>query len=113
MSPEWLLRVFLTMPAMSARGMAQSFRDIVGADVNTVSRTSIGSVRDTWVEMYKPMVLKVAADRAAVATGAAKAARAIFVLLYLVLVQGEAEIRPRGRDGLEDIAIPRRSPHHL
>ena len=109
LSPEWLLRVFLSMPAVSARGMAHSFRDVVGSDFNTVSRTSIGKVRDVWVEMYKPMVLKVAADRAAVAIGAAKAARAIFVPLYLVLVQDEAEIRLRSREGLEGIAIPRRS----
>ena len=107
LSPEWLSRVFLTSPAASARGMAQSFRDVVCSDSNTVSRYSIGRVRDAWVELYKVMVFKVGADMVADAVGAATGAE--FVPLYILHVQDEADIRLRSGDALDGPAIPRRS----
>ena len=61
LSQEWLLRIFLAKPNASARFVEQSFGDIVGSDVTTVSRFSLNRVRDAWVEMYKPMVLTVGA----------------------------------------------------
>ena len=45
-SQECILRIILAAPALSARGIAQSFRDVVGADSNTVSRITIGKVKD-------------------------------------------------------------------
>ena len=91
-SEEWLVRVFLSQPCGSGRGLAQSFKDIAGSDIMTLGRSSIGRVRDSWVELYKPMVLEQCADlvattrrqRHAAATGAA------FAPIFLLHVQDEA-----------------------
>lgn len=107
-TPDWILRIFLAMPAASSRGMEHCFRDVVGADGNLLSRRTIGRVRDAWVELYKSMVLKVGADRVAGAIGAANDARVGFAPLYILHVQDEADIRLRSGDAL-GVAIPRRS----
>ena len=107
-TPDWLLRIFLAMPAAGSRGMEHCFRDVVGADGNLLSRRTIGRVRDAWVELYKSMVLKVGADRVAGAIGAANDARVGFAPLYILHVQDEADIRLRSGDAL-GVAIPRRS----
>ena len=75
-SEEWLLRVILAKPNASARAVEEMFADIVGSDVRTVSRRSINSVRDAWVEMCKPMVLRVGADLVATLSLDAKARKA-------------------------------------
>ena len=88
--------------------MEQSFRDVVGLDTNTVSKTTIGKVRDAWVEFYKPMVLKVGAEEVTGAIGAATGTRAGFAPIYILHVQDEADIRLRSGEA-DGIAIPRRS----
>ena len=112
-SKETAVRICLSSPVgSSGRGKAQSFQDVAAfgtADVKTVGRTTISRVRDAWVEMYKPMVYKAAADRVAAATGAAKKAKAEFVPVFLLHVQDEADIRLRSSGRLDSIAIPRRS----
>ena len=47
LSEEWLLRVFLSKPNASARSLEQSFGDIVGSDIGTVSRPAMNAIRDT------------------------------------------------------------------
>ena len=102
------MRIFLTSPGANARGLTKSFRDVVGLDKNTVSRDSIDKVRGAWVEFYKSMVLKLVAERVAGAVAAAKSTRAGFALVFIVMVQDEAEIRLRSAD-YDGFAIPRRS----
>ena len=108
-SQEWLLRVFLSMPGSSSRSLAQSFLDCVGSDVNTVSRTSIGRVRDAWVELYKPMVLKVAANLVGFTMASAAATGAAFAPVFFLHVQDEADIRLRSADARDGPAMPSRS----
>ena len=107
LSPEMIVRIFLSLPSSNARGLATSFRDVLGFDTNTVSRPSIGKVRDAWVEFYKAMVLKVAGERVVADVAAAKSTRAEFAPLYALHVQDEAELRLRDR-GADGLAILRR-----
>ena len=44
-SPEWIVKIFLSEPGQNARGLTKAFRDIVGLDANTVSRPTIDKVR--------------------------------------------------------------------
>ena len=76
LSPEWIMRVFLSSPSSNARGFAKSFREVAGMDSNTVGRDSIGKVRGAWVELYKPIVLKLGGEGVVGAVGAAKTTRA-------------------------------------
>ena len=62
-SDEWLPRIFLSSPGANARGLAKAFHEVAGMDGNTVSRSSMGKVRGAWVEMFKPMVLKLGVER--------------------------------------------------
>ena len=109
LSEEWLLRVILAKPNASARAVEQMFADIVGSDVRTVSRGSINSVRDAWVEMYKPMVLRVGADLVATLSRVAKASKAEFAPIYCLRVQDEADIRLRSEHARDGPAVPSRS----
>ena len=65
-------------------------------------------VRDTWVECYVPMVLKVAADRLAAAMAGAIRSRVNIVPFFCVHVQDEAAMKLRSKRD-DDIAVPRRS----
>ena len=108
LTPEWMTRVFLSSPSMNARGLARSFREVAGTDGNNVGRRSIGRVRDAFIELYKPMVMKVAAERVVGAVAAAKHIRACFAPLYMLWIQDEADLCLRSGED-HDIAIPRRS----
>ena len=108
-SAEWLMRVFLSQPTSSARALAQSFVDVAGSDVTTVGRTSIGKIRDAWVEMYKPMVLRTGADLVAFTVQGAAVAGAGFAPIFLLHVQDEADIRLRSSDVRDGPAMPSRS----
>ena len=44
-TPDWIVRIFLTAPGQNARGLAKAFRDIVAVDKNPVSRPTIEKVR--------------------------------------------------------------------
>ena len=104
-SQECILRVILAAPALSARGFAQSFRDVVGCDGNTVSRLTIGKIKDAWVEMYKRMVLAVGAKHVALAFSASKRHREEFVAVFLQHVQDEAYIKLRSGDLLDVFSV--------
>jgi hypothetical protein len=108
LSPEWILRIFLTSPSTSSRSLARSFRDVVGLDENTVGKDAIHRVRGAWVESYKATVMKLAAERVAGALGAARCSRAAFAPIFLVHVQDEADIRLRSRED-DGLPVPRRS----
>ena len=109
LSQEWLLRIFLAKPNVSARFVEQSFGDIVGSDVTTVSRFSLNRVRDAWVEMYKPMVLTVGAGLVAQCVHHSTACKADFTPIYLLQVQDEADIRLRSERDRDGPAVPSRS----
>ena len=109
LSEEWLLRVILAKPNASARSVAQSFADIAGSDFSTVSRPSINAIRDAWVELYKPMVLKVGADLVAACARRAAEVNADFAPVYLVQIQDEADIRLRSESARDGPAVPSRS----
>ena len=51
-SPEWIVRIFLTSPGQNARGMNKAIRDVIGLDTNPISRDTMDKVRGTWVEFY-------------------------------------------------------------
>ena len=89
-SEEWIVRVFLSQPCGSGRGLAQSFKDVAGSDITTLGRTSIGRVRNAWVELYKPMVLEQCADLVATTRRHAAATGAAFAPIFLLHVQDEA-----------------------
>ena len=59
-SREWIVRVFLAAPHTSGRALAEAFRVVAGFDECTVSRPTIGKIRDAWVEMYISMVFGAA-----------------------------------------------------
>ena len=109
LSQEWLLRVILTKPNASARSVEQSFADIVGSDVRTIGRASLNAVRDAWVELYKPMVLKGGADLVAACASRAAEVKADFAPVYLVHIQDEADIRLRSENARDGPAVPSRS----
>ena len=101
--PHWLVRVFLSQPNPSARGMEKSVRDVAGMDAPVISRKSIERIRDAWITMYKPMVLKIAADRLkTVVAGATHDARVAgscsFVCVWFLQVQDEADLKLRIRE---------------
>ena len=106
LSEEWLLRVILSHPNASARSVEQSFADIVGSDVRTVSRASLNAVRDAFVELYKPMVLKAGAALVALCATRAKQDKAAFAPVFLLQVQDEADIRC----GARMLGMARQSP---
>jgi hypothetical protein len=108
-SPEWIVKIFLTAPGQNARGLTKSFRDIVGFDKNPVSRETINKVRGAWCGFYKTLVLKLAADRVAFAVSVANGRRVAFAPVYLLHVQDEADIRLRSGDGRLASDIPGRS----
>ena len=109
LSEEWLLRVFLSKPNASARSLEQSFGDIVGSDVRTVSRPAMNAIRDTWVEMYKPLVHKAGATLVATTARLAKQGKAAFAPVFLVQIQDEADIRLRSESARDGPAVPSRS----
>ena len=108
-SEEWLVRVFLSKPCASGRGLAQSFRDIAGSDICTVGRASIARVRDAWVEMYKPMVMLQCAELVTGAVQHAAATGAAFAPIFFLHVQDEADIRLRSGDARDGPTLPNRS----
>ena len=107
-APDWLVRVFLSTPSSNSRGLEKSFREVVGMDAPSISRRSMSRVRDTWVEFYVPMVLKVAADRLAAAMAGAIRSRVNIVPFYCVHVQDEAAMKLRSKRD-DGVAVPRRS----
>ena len=108
---DWLARVFLSTPGPSSRSFEMAFRDAVGMDAPTISRRSMHRIRDAWVELFKPMVYKIAAARLEVAVAAAMRRGIGFAPCYVVQVQDEADIAIRSRedDGLDVIRRSRAS----
>ena len=101
--PDWLVTVFLSQPNPSARGMERAVRDVAAMDVPVISRKSMERIRDAWITMYKPMVLKIVADRLkAVVASAKHDARGVgcpwFVPVWFLLVQDEADLKLRSRE---------------
>ena len=108
LTPDWIVRLFLSSPIANARGLTKSFRDVVGLDKNTVARPTIDKVRGAWVEYYKAMILKLGAERVRGAIGAAKRIRAEFAPVFFVHVQDEADIQLRSGED-DGLPVPRRS----
>ena len=94
-SPEWLVKIFLTSPGRSSRGLTQAFRDVIGMDQNSVSRPSIDKVRGAWVEHYKKMVMQLAADQVASTLCRATYRQQLPILIFLRWIHDEADIRLR------------------
>ena len=59
MSSNKTFGVFLTAPHTSGRALADAFRLIAGFDANTVSKTTIGKIRDIQLDVER----KVASGR--------------------------------------------------
>ena len=102
-SPEWIVKIFLSEPGQNARGLTKAFRDIIGLDANTVSRPTIDKVRGAWVELYKNIMMKLAADRMATTLAMATGERSAFAFAIYLHVQDEADLRFRsGKPELMD-----------
>ena len=102
-TPHWLVRVFLSQPAMSARGGATSMRDIAGIDAPVISRRSIERIRDAWVTKFKPMIRKIVVDRVKnLVAGATQDRRLVgsvcFICIWLIHIQDEADLKLRSRE---------------
>ena len=108
LSLDWLARVFLSMPGPSSRNFEMAFRDAVGMDAPLISRRSMHRIRDAWVELFIPMVYKIAAARLEVAVAAAMRSGIGFVPCWVVQVQDEADIAMRSREN-DGIDVIRRS----
>ena len=107
LTKEWILRVFLASPHASSRAIADSFHLVVGLDATTVSRTSIGRIKAAWVEMFVRMVKSKTRDTVAAHLRSCSMARQPFLLVTLVHVQDEADMRLRSGDA-RDAKLPTR-----
>lgn len=109
MEQEWIVRVMLAAPHTSGRALAQAFRDVAGSDACTVSRSTIGRIKDARAEMYPEMVLQAVA----MSLGAHKADATHhgrpFVTMHMLHVQDEAELRLRSGDVWDGPDVPRRA----
>ena len=56
LSASWILRVILTAPNVSGRGLAEAFHLVVGSDRGMVSRESVKNIRAAFLEMWKDMI---------------------------------------------------------
>ena len=122
-SEEWIIRVILTAPNVSARALSESFRMAVGEDHNVISRTSVGRIRAAFLELWKDMVyssvrsfiedqcqpLAAACRPLAAASRSATGGPPVFLSIQLTHVQDEAEIRLLSSDPSCRLGLPRRS----
>ena len=107
LTKEWILRVFLASPHASGRALADSFHLIAGIDATTVSRPSIAKIKAAWVEMFVKMVKSKANDTVAAHLRSCAMTKRSFLLVTLVHIQDEADIRLRSGDA-RDIKLPTR-----
>ena len=108
LSQEWTVRVFLAAPLTTGRALSESFRLVAGFDENLVSRTTIGKIRDAWVEMYIRMIGGVARDFVKRHLASCEREKRDFAVVTLLHVQDEADIRLRSGDARDGPALPRR-----
>jgi len=78
---------------------------VAGVDSGTVSRPTIGKIKDAWTEMYINMTLGVC--RSLVDTHL-RVAKHSFAHVHLVHVQDEADLRLRSGDARDGPSLPRR-----
>ena len=107
-SQEWIMRVMLAAPHTSGRALAHAFNVVAGFDEGTVSRPTIGKIKDAWVEMYIPMVLAAARTHVDNHLASAMHEKRAFATLTLVHVQDSADLRLRSGDARDGPLLPRR-----
>ena len=103
-----LILCFLAAPHSSRRALTKSFAVVAGVDRNTVSRPSIGAIKDAWAEMYIAMTLRVARSLVATHLQASSVQKQRFAAVHLMHVQDEADLRLRSGDPRDGPALPRR-----
>ena len=108
LSEDCYVRVFLASPVATGRALARSFRDILGPEGAVVSRRSMENIRDTWVEMYKKMVLTCCAEMVAAGAAAARQNGRACALVFLKHCQDECDARLRSGDPRDGPKVPRR-----
>ena len=122
-SEEWIIRVILTAPNVSARALSESFRMAVGEDHNVISRTQVGRIRAAFLELWKDMVyssvrsfiedqyqpLAAVCRPLVAASRSATGGPPVFLSIQLTHVQDEAEIRLLSSDPSCRLGLPRRS----
>jgi hypothetical protein len=119
-SASWILKVILTAPNVSGRGLAEAFHLVVGSDRSMVSRESVKNIRAAFLEMWKSMIFAsirnfIAAQRrgtpkaVSAATGATEFAAPNAVCVHVSHVQDEAELRLLSGDPSSRAGLPRRS----
>ena len=119
LSASWILRVILTAPNVSGRGLAEAFHLVVGSDRSMVSRESVKNIRAAFLEMWKDMIFGslrdfIAAQRRQpqaplAATGAIEFAGPNAVCVHVSHVQDEAELRLLSSDPSSRAGLPKRS----
>ena len=108
LSDECFVRVFLASPVVTGRALSQAFRDILGPEGAVVSRPSMEGIRDAWVEIYKPMVLKTCAEMVAEGLEAARQEGRAFAPVIFLHCQDEFDARLRSGDPRDGPKMPRR-----
>ena len=115
-SEEWIIRVILTAPNVSARALSESFRMAVGEDHNVISRTQVGRIRAAFLELWKDMLyssvrsfIDAQCRALAAASRSATGGPPVFLSIQLTHVQDEAEIRLLSSDPSCRLGLPRRS----
>ena len=103
---EWIVRVITCAPHQSARSLADAFALAAGSDANMISRPSIRTTKDAWLEMYSIMVVKHIGLK--IASHMAASNSNTLVCLHLVHVQDEAELRMLSTDSRDGPTVPRR-----
>ena len=103
---EWIVRVITCAPHQSARSLADAFALAAGSDANMISRPSIRTTKDAWLEMYSIMVVKHIGVK--LASHMAASNNNNLVCLHLVHVQDEAELRMLSTDSRDGPTVPRR-----
>ena len=83
-STDCIVKVFLSHPGGSARGMEQSFRDVTAVDAPSVSRPSMDKIRSTWVENYKEKIMHVSQQRVSASRQVAFFKKATFVPVVML-----------------------------
>ena len=116
LSQEWILRVILSAPNASGRGLVDSFKMAVASDSSALSRQSMSCIKASFLEFWKEMnheqvreFLSMQLRGVVSETARGVSAAPPFLGVILLHVQDEAELRLLSSDSSSRPGLPRRS----
>ena len=107
LSVDWLVRVALAAPLVSARSLTTAFMDVCDVDQQIVCRATVGRIKDAFVEVVKTMMFKYAAGTVSASNECAAATGASFQNILLTHIQDEAALRLRSFSDASHGVTPR------